>query len=324
MTIAEGAGAGTERGASGEPSVLASALSRKPRGLWSDAWRRLRRNKAATVGVIYIVLICLVAIFAPLIAPYNPNFASATANANTPPFWAAHHDPRYILGTDELARDELSRLIYGARVSMAVGIIPTAVVTVIGLLVGVTAGWAGGWVDNVLMRLVDAVYAFPAFLFFIVLATVLRDTAFGRLLGGLVLLFTAFAIVGWTDMSRLVRSEVLTVKQRDYVEASRAVGAPTWRIVLKHVLPNSLAPIIVAIAFGVPSYILAEASLSFLGLGVQATVPSWGSMVFDSFPSILGQPSFVIMPALLIAFIMLAFTFLGDGLRDALDPQSGD
>lgn len=319
MTIAEGAGTGRET-----IGVLSGALSPKPRGLWSDAWRRLRRNKAAFAGVIYIILICLVAIFAPLIAPYNPNYASATAQANTPPFWSSGHDSRYILGTDELARDELSRLIYGARVSMAVGIIPTAIVTIIGLLVGVTAGWAGGWVDNVLMRLVDAVYAFPAFLFFIVLATVLRETAFGRLLGGLVLLFTAFAVVGWTDMSRLVRSEVLTVKQRDYVEASRAIGAPTWRIVTKHVLPNSLAPIIVAIAFGVPSYILAEASLSFLGLGVQASVPSWGSMVFDSFPAILGQPGFVIMPALLIAFIMLAFTFLGDGLRDALDPQSGD
>lgn len=322
MTIAEGAG--TQRGASGEPSALSGALNRKSRGLWSDAWRRLRRNKAATAGVIYIVLICLVAIFAPLIAPYNPNFASATAQANTPPIWSSGHDSRFILGTDELARDELSRLIYGARVSMAVGIIPVAIITVVGILVGVTAGWAGGWVDNVLMRLVDAVYAFPAFLFFIVLATVLRSTAFGRLLGGLVLLFTAFAIVGWTDMSRLVRSEVLTVKQRDYVEASRAMGASTTRIVLKHVLPNSLAPVIVAIAFGVPSYILAEASLSFLGLGVQATVPSWGSMVFDSFPAILGQPEFVIMPSLLIAFIMLAFTFLGDGLRDALDPQSGD
>ncbi|HUZ00651.1 MAG TPA: ABC transporter permease [Thermomicrobiaceae bacterium] len=303
-------------------TTLAGELRGKPRGLWSDAWRRLRHNRAATAGVIYIVLICLLAVVAPLIAPDNPNYASPTAQSNTPPIWSAGHDTRYLLGTDELARDELSRLIYGTRVSMAVGIVPIAIITVVGLLVGLTAGWAGGWIDNVLMRLVDAVYAFPAFLFFIVLATVLRDTGFGRLLGGLVMLFTAFAIVGWTDMSRLVRSQVLSVKQREYIEAARAIGAPTWRIVMKHVLPNSLAPVIVAIAFGVPSYILAEASLSFLGLGVQASVPSWGSMVFDGFPAILGQPAFVIMPSLLIALIMLAFTFLGDGVRDALDPQA--
>lgn len=303
-------------------AMLTGEIRGKPRGLWSDAWRRLRRNRAATAGVIYIALVCLVAILAPIIAPYNPNYASATAQPNTPPIWSAGHDSRYILGTDELARDELSRLIYGARVSMAVGMVPVAIITVVGLLVGVTAGWAGGWIDNVLMRLVDAVYAFPAFLFFIVMATVLRDTAFGRLLGGLVMLFTAFAIVGWTDMSRLVRSQVLTVRTRDYIDAARAMGAPTSRIVLKHVLPNSLAPVIVAITFGVPNYILAEASLSFLGLGVQATVPSWGSMVFDGFPAILGQPEFAIMPSLLIALIMLAFTFLGDGVRDALDPQA--
>lgn len=302
--------------------TLTGELRGKPRGLWSDAWRRLRRNKAATAGIIYIVAICLVAIFAPLIAPYNPNYASSSAQPNTPPIWSAGHDSHYILGTDELARDELSRLIYGARVSLAVGLVPIVIITIVGVLIGVTAAWAGGWVDNVLMRLVDAFYAFPAFLFFIVLATVLRDTAFGRLLGGLVMLFTAFAIVGWTDMSRLVRGQVLAVKEHDYIEAARAMGAPTSRIILRYVLPNSLAPVIVAIAFGVPSYILAEASLSFLGLGVQAAVPSWGSMVFDSFPAILGQPEFVIMPSLLIAFIMLAFTFLGDGVRDALDPQS--
>lgn len=317
MTIAENASTQDRR-----IVTLAGELRGKPRGLWTDAWRRLRRNKAATAGIIYIALICLVAIFAPVIAPYNPNYASPNAQPNTPPIWSAGHDSHYLLGTDELARDELSRLIYGSRVSMAVGLVPIVIITIVGVLVGVTAAWAGGWVDNVLMRLVDAVYAFPAFLFFIVLATVLRDTAFGRLLGGLVMLFTAFAIVGWTDMSRLVRGQVLAVKEHDYIEAARAMGAPTSRIILRYVLPNSLAPVIVAIAFGVPSYILAEASLSFLGLGVQATVPSWGSMVFDSFPAILGQPEFVILPSLLIAFIMLAFTFLGDGVRDALDPQS--
>jgi len=296
-------------------------LRPKQRSLWTDAWRRLRRNRAATAGAIYIIFVCIIAALAPVVAPDNPNNASPTAQTFTPPFWVAGHDSHYLLGTDELARDELSRLIYGARVSLAVGVIPTAIITLIGSLVGLVAGWAGGVVDNLLMRLVDAVYAFPAFLFFIVLATVLRDTTFGHLLGGLVMLFTAFAIVGWTDMARLVRSQVLSVKQRDYIEASRAIGSPTWRIVIKHILPNSLAPIIVAIAFAVPTYILAEASLSFLGLGVQASVPSWGGMVIDSFPAILSRSEFVLMPSILIASVMLAFTFLGDGLRDALDPR---
>ncbi|HET7035654.1 MAG TPA: ABC transporter permease [Thermomicrobiaceae bacterium] len=302
-------------------TTFESALHVRPSGLWTDAWRRLSRNRAAKVSLLYILLVCLVAIFAPLIAPDSPNDTSATATTFAVPFWKAGHDPQHILGTDELARDELSRLIYGARVSMAVGLIPTAIITVVGTLVGLVAGWAGGWLDDLLMRLVDAVYAFPAFLFFIVLATVLRDTRFGHLLGGLVLLFTAFAIVGWTDMARLVRGQVLSVKQHEYVEAARALGAPNRRIVFRHILPNSLAPIIVAIAFSIPAYILAEASLSFLGLGVQASVPSWGQMVFDSFPAILSKSEFVLMPSLLIASVMLAFTFLGDGLRDALDPK---
>ncbi len=304
-----------------ELGAAAELLQRKQRGLWSDAWRRLRKNKAATASVAFIVLICLLAALAPLVAPDDPNYAAPTARTFAPPLWVAGHDPGYVLGTDELARDELSRLIYGARVSMAVGVIPTVIITILGTLVGLVAGWAGGWVDDLLMRTVDAVYAFPAFLFFIVLATVLRDTSFGHLLGGLVLLFTAFAIVGWTDMARLVRSQVLSVKQRDFIEASRAIGTPTWRIVTKHVLPNSLAPIIVSIAFAIPTYILAEASLSFLGLGVQSSVPSWGGMVFDSFPAILSRSEFVLMPSVLIASVMLAFTFLGDGLRDALDPR---
>ncbi len=302
--------------------TLAGEFRGKPRSLGSDAWRRLRRNRAATGGVIYIVLICLVAAVAPLIAPDNPNYASPTAQPNSPPIWSAGHDSRYLLGTDELARDELSRLIYGTRVSMAVGVVPIAIITVVGLLVGLTAGWAGGWVDNVLMRLVDAVYAFPAFLFFIVLATVLRDTAFGRLLGGLVMLFTAFAIVGWTDMSRLVRSQVLSVKTRDYIEAAQAMGVPTSRIILKHVLPNSLAPVIVAIAFGVPSYILAEASLSFLGFGVPPPTPSWGGMLSgDGLRFMRLAPWIAIFPGLAITLVVYGFNMLGDALRDILDPR---
>jgi len=291
------------------------------RGLWWDAWRRLRQNKAATTGAVVIGLMLLLAAFAPLLAPYDPNYIPATARSNTPPFWMAGHDPRYPLGTDSLARDELSRLLYGARVSMVVGFIPTVIVTVIGTLVGLLSGWLGGRWDNVLMRLVDVVYAFPSFLFFIILQASLRQTWFGQLLGGLVLLFVAFALTGWVDLTRLVRGQVLSLKEQEFVEAARAVGAPTSRILLRHILPNTMAPIIVSVAFAIPSYILSEAALSFLGLGVQPPTASWGGMVFDSFPQMTFLPIFVILPSVLIALVMIAFTFLGDGLRDAMDPR---
>jgi oligopeptide transport system permease protein len=231
------------------------------------------------------------------------------------------HDPAYLLGTDNLARDELSRLLFGARVSMIVGFIPTIIVTLVGTMIGLLSGWLGGRWDNILMRFVDVVYAFPSFLFFIVLQASLRQTWFGQLLGGLILLFVAFALTGWVDLTRLVRGQVLSVKEQEFVEAARALGVPTARILRRHILPNTLAPIIVSVAFSIPSYILAEAGLSFLGLGVQPPTASWGSMVFDSFPQMTFQPIFVVLPSILIAVVMVSFTFLGDGLRDALDPR---
>jgi oligopeptide transport system permease protein len=311
--------------AAGADATVVDSLSRglntKPRGLWWDAWRRLSRNKAAIAGLIYLGIMFLIAIFAPVLAPYNPDTIPATARINSPPFWMAGHDPNYLLGTDSLARDELSRLLYGARVSMVVGFVPTSITVLFGTSLGLLSGWLGGRVDNWIMRGVDVVYAFPAFLFFIVLQASLRQTWFGQLLGGLMLLFFAFAITGWVGLARLVRGQVLTIKEREYVEAARAIGVPTWRLLLRHILPNTLAPIIVSISFDIPAYILAEAGLSFLGLGIQPPTASWGSMVFESFPLITFMPIFVILPSLLIALIMIAFAFVGDGLRDALDPQ---
>ncbi|MDQ4099317.1 MAG: ABC transporter permease [Chloroflexota bacterium] len=305
----------------GADRLDALSRSQRTRSLWSDAWRRLRRNKAALVGLIFIGMMFLVAIFAPVLAPHDPNVIPMTAFANTPPFWMEGGSTEHLLGTDSLARDELSRLIYGARVSMVVGFVPTVITVVMGTVLGLLSGWLGGRWDNALMRLVDVVYAFPSLLLFIILQASLRETGFGRLLGGLMLLFVAFAITGWVGMSRLVRGQVLSLKEREFVEAARAVGSPTWRILLRHVLPNTLAPIIVAISFSVPSYILAEASLSFLGIGIRPPTASWGSMVFQSFPLVTFQPIFVIMPSALIALTMIAFAFVGDGLRDALDPQ---
>jgi oligopeptide transport system permease protein len=276
---------------------------------------------AALFGAFFILLMLVIAVAAPLLAPHDPDIIPPTAMSNTPPVWMNRGDPAYPLGTDSLARDELSRLLYGARISMVVGFVPTAITVVVGTVFGLLAGWLGGRWDNVLMRGVDVVYAFPSLLFFIILQASLRQTWFGQLLGGLLLLFVAFAITGWVNTARLVRGQVLSLKEKEFVEAARAVGVPTSRILLRHILPNTLAPIIVAISFGVPSYILAEAGLSFLGIGIQPPTASWGSMVFSSFPQMTFQPIFVIMPATLIAAIMMAFAFLGDGLRDALDPQ---
>jgi oligopeptide transport system permease protein len=306
----------------GRVNTLGAATGAKPRGLWWDAWRRLRRNTAALVGAAYILLMFAIAVFAPLLAPHDPNIIPPTARSNTPPVWMEGGDPAYPLGTDSLARDELSRLLYGARVSMVVGFVPMAITVVLGAAVGLLSGWLGGRWDNVLMRGVDVVYAFPSLLFFIVLQASLRQTWFGQMLGGLTLLFVAFAITGWVGMARLVRGQVLSLKEQEFVQAARAVGAPTSRMLLRHILPSTLAPIIVAISFGVPAYILAEAGLSFLGIGIQPPTASWGSMVFSSFPLMTFRPIFVIMPAALIALIMMAFAFLGDGLRDALDPQT--
>src|SRR5438067_786586 len=271
--------------------ALVEAARTEQRGLWRDAWRRLKQNPAALAGAAYVLIMLVIAIVAPLLAPYN------------------------------LARDELSRLLYGARVSMIVGFIPTAIVTLIGTTIGLLSGWLGGRWDNLMMRFVDVMYAFPTFLFFIILQASLRQTWFGQLLGGLMLLFFAFAVTGWVDLTRLVRGQVLSVKEQEFIEGARALGVSTPRILLRYILPNSLAPIIVFVAFSIPSYILAEAGLSFLGLGVQPPTSGWGSMVFDSFPQMTFQPIFVILPSVLIAFIMVAFTFVGDGLRDALDPR---
>ena len=301
---------------------LATAKPARARGLWGDAWRRLRKNKAAVVGLAYIALMVVVAIFAPVLAPHDPNAIPPHAFANTPPAWYEGGTWEFPLGTDSLARDELSRLIYGARISMVVGVVPTVIVMVVGVTYGLISGWLGGRWDNILMRLVDVVYAFPSLLLFIILQAALRDGWLGRSLGGLTLLFFAFSITGWNGMARLTRGQTVSLREKEFVEAARAVGNPGHRIVFRHILPNTLAPIIVAVSFAIPGYILAEASLSFLGIGIRPPTASWGSMVFQSFPIVTFRPIFVIMPSLLIALIMIAFAFVGDGLRDALDPQS--
>lgn len=307
---------------------------KKERSLWSDAWRRLTRNKAAVVSMGIIVVLALIALFAPLLAPYNPVIQTGN-NSLRLPAWVHDANPKrdgtsqYVFGTDALGRDVLSQLIYGTRVSLLVGIIPVIITTLIGVTVGLVSGFAGGSVDNLLMRFTEIVYAFPDLLFVIIVTTAFRDTLFGQAFNGLFLIFFALSLTGWVGLARLVRGQVLSLKEKEFIEASRAVGVPTRQVLFRHILPNTLAPIIVTIAFAIPGYTLAEAGLTFLGVGMRPSVDpnnafptSWGLMLQDGFSNINSNPWMLLFPAICVALLTVAFTFLGDGLRDALDPRN--
>ena len=294
--------------------------SSKARSLWSDAWRRLLRNRASIVGMVVIGLFATMAITADWITPYALNDQHHEA-VYRPPAWAPGSDPRFLLGTDGVGRDELSRLIYAARTSLIIGIVPVTLNLLIGGLIGMSAGYLGGRTDNLLMRLTDVVFAFPSLLLIILMTVAFRDSWLGRPLGGLLVMFSALALVGWEGTARLVRGQVLSQKQKEYIEAARALGAGHRRIMLRHLMPNILAPLIVTVAFGVPGAIFTEATLSFIGLGIRPPFASWGNMIQDGFASIYSNVLLVTAPAICIALVMLSFTFLGDGLRDALDPR---
>lgn len=307
---------------------------RKPTNLWRDAWQRLIRNRAAILGMLLIAIFALTGIFAPFISPHSP-LEIFPSNSYRQAAWVViPNDPirtgewTFPLGTDTIGRDVLSRVIFGARTSMAVGFIPMVLILLIGSTVGMAAGYFGGRVDNLLMRMTDIVYAFPDLLFFIIMITALRDTWIGELLDGFVLLFVSLSLVSWVTVARLVRGQVLTVKERDFVEAARSIGASPTRIMLQHILPNSLAVIIVAAAFIVPQSIVTEAVLGYLGIGIRPTTnplapfpTSWGNLLNDGRIAIDAQPWLLIAPAVCVALVMLSFTFVGDGLRDALDPM---
>jgi len=299
---------------------------RKQRSLWRDAMYRLVRNRAALVGLIVIAFAALVAIFAPLIAPYDPLEQNGPKQLMEPIwtqfFGSKFTDPAYILGSDELGRDILSRLMYSSRVSLIIGLVPVSIVLVIGLTVGMLAGYVGGVVDDFLMRVTDVVYAFPDLLFVIIIVATLRGTALGEAYDGLLIIFVGIAVVNWVGVARLVRGQVLSVKNREFVEAARAIGAGPGRIMRKHIFPNILAPIIVTVAFAIPGAMLTEAVLSFLGIGIRPPTPTWGVMINDGFLVFSTTPWPVLLPSLCISIVLLAFTFVGDGLRDALDPRS--
>ncbi len=309
-----------------------NAITTPSRSLGQEAWSRLIRNKASVVGMFIIGFFLFLAAFASIVSPMDPLKLHSGKKFLPPPFDAGQTNIKseadFLLGTDSLGRDVLSRVIYGSRVSMAVGFLPTAIILLLGTTIGMTAGYLGGRADNILMRLTDVVYAFPDLLFFIIVMVALRDTFIGQLMNGLVLLFAALAIVNWVGVARLVRGQVLSLKQKEFVEAARCIGATDFRIMSSHILPNSLGPLIVSAAFQIPGLIITEAILGYLGVGLRPAtdstsffITSWGTLMLDGQSAINTQPYLLLTPAVCVALVVLAFTFLGDGLRDALDPR---
>ena len=313
-------------------SILSFEIDRPPRSLWRDAWARVFRNKASVMGMVIILFFLVLVIFAPQIAPHNP-LEFNSGQDFLPPAWVESYagksgSPEFLLGTDTLGRDVLSRVIYGARVSMLVGFLPTSIILLVGTTIGMLAGYYGGHLDNFLMRITDIIYGFPDLLFFIIAIVALRDTWLGKMMNGLALLFVALALINWVGVARIVRGQVLALKEKEFIEAARCVGAKDSRIMLRHLLPNSLGPIVVVAAFAIPNMIITEAILGYLGLGLRPAtdldsffVTSWGSLLLEGQTSINAQPFMLLAPAFCVALVVMAFTFLGDGLRDALDPR---
>lgn len=286
--------------------AVAAESARTHHTLWGDAFVRLRRNRLAMVGAFIIIAIVLASIIVPWVSPYEFDQQNLNAILEGP----SH---AHLLGTDGLGRDVFTRLFYGARTSLAVGVFTQLIVLTIGLPIGALAGYAGGKLDNLLMRFVDIVYAFPDILLIILIRAILG--------GSIYMIFLAIGLVAWVNVARLVRGQILSLKQRDFTTAARAMGASGPYITLRHLLPNSLGPIIVLVTFGIPRAIFAEAALSYIGIGIRPPTPSWGTMIQDGYNNIFGAPYLVLFPAIAVGILMLAFTFLGDGLRDALDPR---
>lgn len=273
---------------------------------YGDSFKRLKKNKPARVSLFILILLIICAILAPVIAPYDPN-VQVLEDALKPA------SVKHLLGTDEYGRDILSRIIFGTRISLSVGLISQAIAIVIGVTLGSIAGFYGGKVDSIISRIMEMVAAFPDLLFAIAIMFVLGP--------GVINCFIALALLSWVGTARLIRGQVLQLKKKEYVEACIACGGKNSRIILKHLLPNCLSTIIVLVTLGIPGAIMSEASLSFLGLGVQTPTASWGSMISFAQPYIRSNPTYSIFPGIAIIITVLSFNIFGDGLRDALDPK---
>ncbi|NPV78241.1 MAG: ABC transporter permease [Anaerolineae bacterium] len=319
-------------------------LTQKGESLWKDALRRLIRNRAAVIGGIMILILYFFAIFAGVLAPYSYEKQTLT-DQNKVPQWLINVFPtmkpyaqvseNYLMGADYVGRDLFSRIVYGARVSLTVALIGPFISLLIGVTYGSISGFFGGRVDNIMMRLVDVLYAFPSLLFIILLMAFFRSTfskpdpgtfsyalsqADARL-GGMLFIFIGIGLTAWETMARLTRGQVLSVREKEFIEAARTIGATNWRIMFRHILPNIVGPLVVAETLAIPGYISTEAFLSFIGLGVNPPTPSWGAMISDGAQVVRTYPNQTLFPALALAITMFAFNFLGDGLRDALDPR---
>ena len=273
---------------------------------WKRAWRRLKRRRGAMAALVVVVLLVLLAVLAPWVAPYDP-IATSFATVRKPPSWA------HWFGTDEVGRDVLSRVIWGARASLSAGLVSVGIAVGAGVPLGLLAGYAGGWIDAALSRLVDAMLAVP----FLILAIALSAFLGPSLTNAMI----AIGVTATPVFVRLTRGQTLSAKVEDYVEAARAVGNPHWRIALRHVLPNIVPPLLVQASLAIAGAIIAEAALSFLGLGQQPPAPSWGSMLNSAQRFIAQAPWMAFWPGFAIFFAVLSFNLLGDGLRDALDPR---
>ena len=287
-------------------AVVTRPIVPEQASLWSDAWRRLRRNRLALVGVIYLVFVVLVALVALVYTPYRMSAVGIAESYSGP---TATH----LLGADQIGRDVLSRLMVGSQVSLIVGVGTQLLVLAVGVPIGLAAGYYRGWFDSVVAFVINVFYGIPDLLVALILVFLLGPS--------LQNIIVAIVVTRWMDMARLVRGQTLSLREREFIEAARAGGARPMKILFGHILPNALGPIIVQATFGVPSAILFEAFLSFLGVGVQEPTPSWGSMAAQGLAAIRISPHMVLAPALALSLTLMAFNFLGDGLRDALDPR---
>lgn len=290
------------------------ATSKKPESVRRLILRRFLRHRLAVLGLTVLVLLTLSAIAAPLY-PYDPEDINLRAKLEPP---SADH----LMGTDDLGRDLMARILYGGRISMTVGLLSTGAALLIGTFIGAVAGFYGTWLDNLLMRLTDLFLSFPSLFVLILLSAMIRDTPLAAFRGGLVTIVLVIAVLSWMVTARLVRATFLSLREQDFVEAARALGAAPLRIVLQHILPNAIGPIVVQSALLMAYAILTESGLSYLGFGIQPPTPTWGNMLNDAQTYMTRYPWVAIFPGLMIFLTVLSVNFVGDGLRDAFDPRA--
>ena len=276
------------------------------RTLYQDAWRRLKKNKLAVASLIVIGLIVLVAIFAPLLAPYDPYETDVFNKLQGP-------SKEHIMGTDSIGRDVFSRIIYGTRVSLLVGVVCEAIAVPIGVILGCIAGYYGGWADTIISRLIEVLGSFPFIIFALCIMFLIGP--------GVLNIFVALGAIGWLGHARQIRAAVIQLKNSEFIEAAKTSGASDFKIIFKHLIPNCLSTVIVVATIDIPGDIMYEATLSYIGLGIQPPEPSWGSMIAEAQNFLRQIPTFSIFPGLAIMIVVLAFNTFGDGLRDALDPK---